>query len=170
MARLSSILVVLFASAACSGKDPFNPGKPLGTFHVTGKLSQTTCGPAPDPWEFDVRLSHEGGTLYWVQGGTPISGIVGNDRRVVLEAQEQRELRAADARARTPACSVVREDELDVALAGEGEQRLDKLEDTTRFVGKLVYRFTPTDGSDCADEPTFTALPCQVAYDVTARK
>ena len=74
--RSPAVLLALLALPACSGKDPYNPGTPLGTFHVTANLTQSSCGPVPDPWEFDVRLSHEGTTLFWVQGGAPISGIV----------------------------------------------------------------------------------------------
>lgn len=172
-ALLATATIAAVAAAACTGKDPYNPGTPLGTFHVTAKLATSSCGAVPDPWEFDVRLSHEGSTLYWVQGGAPISGIVDGTARAMLKASDQHELRAANAKTKAPACSVVREDQLDVALAGATEERLADLKDATRFAGKLVYRFTPTSGSDCTDQTTelggdFAALPCEVSYDVAA--
>lgn len=175
--RSSAALVLVSAisalTLACTGKDPYNPGTPVGTFHVTAKLASSTCGAVPDPWEFEVRLSHEGSTLYWVQGGTPISGIVDDRSKVVLRASDQHELRPANAKTKTAACAVVREDQLDVALAGATEERLVDLKDTTRLSGKLGYHFTPTAGSDCTDQTTdlggdFAALPCAVTYDVTA--
>ncbi len=176
MAAFRSTAALLLGAAiavACTGKDPYNPGTPLGTFHVTAKLASSTCGAVPDPWEFDVRLSHEGSTLYWVQGGAPISGLVDASSKVVLKTSDQHELRPANAKTKVPACSVVREDQLDVALAGSGEERLTDLKETTRLAGKLVYRFTPTSGSDCTDQTTelggdFAALPCEVSYDVAA--
>lgn len=177
MADLSLPAAGLFGAAvlvaSCSGKDPTNPGEPLGTFHVTAALKSSTCGAAPDPWEFDVRLSHEGSTLYWVQGGAPISGLVDRSAKVVLETSDRHELRPADAKAKVAACALIREDVLDVALAGEGEAVLTDLKDTRSLAGRLVYRFTPTPGSDCTDQTSalgggFAALPCEVAYEVTA--
>jgi hypothetical protein len=166
--------VASLATAACSGKDPYNPGTPLGTFHVTGKLVQSTCGAVPDPWEFDVKLAHEAPTFYWIQGGAPISGRV-EQSRVALRAEDVHNVRPADAKGRVAACDVLRQDELDVALAGETDAALVDLDDTRRLAGKLVYRFTPTAGSDCVDQTTalgggFAALPCEVTYDVVATR
>src|SRR5215472_19044405 len=71
--RFAFLALPVLAIASCSGKDPLNPGTPIGTFRVDGKLVSNACGAAesaPDPWEFDVKLSRDHGTVYLVQGGT----------------------------------------------------------------------------------------------------
>jgi hypothetical protein len=167
----SVVATTATVTAGCGGKDPFNPGASVGTFHVTARLAKTTCGAAPDPWEFDVRLNHDGATLYWIQGGVPISGKVDASARTALQASTVADLRAADPRKRLAACSVARSDLLDVALAGANAEPVTDPALTTSFRGVLAYGFTPTDGSDCSDQVTaaggdFAALPCNVSYNV----
>lgn len=159
----------------CSGKDPYNPGTPLGTFRVSAKLVETTCGPVPDPWQFDVRLSHDETSIYWVQGGAPVAGRVDAQKRVVLRARDEHMLRPADARGRTPACVVAREDVLDVVLATSAAAPVADVTETATLLGSLSYSFTPSSGSDCADqlEATgggFAALPCLVRYEIAAQR
>lgn len=164
---------IVFALPACSGKDPYKPGDAIGTFHVTGKLVSTTCGATPDPWEFDVRLRHDATTIFWVQGDAPVSGKLDVNAHVAFHATDTHMVRAADAKLRTPACVVTRDDGLDVTLAEDGQARLSDPSKATTFGGYLVYRFTPTADSDCSDQLAdtggdFAALPCEVRYDVTA--
>ena len=171
--RSPAIFAVILA-AACSGKDPYNPGTPLGTFHVSAKLTASTCGTVPDPWEFDVKLAHEESTLYWIQGGAPVSGTMDATARTQMKTTDARELRAADAKRKLPACVVSRDDVLDVALAGEKvDVPLATVGEATRFTGKLTYRFSPIQGSECSDQTLdqggdFAALPCEVSYDLSA--
>lgn len=159
--------------AGCSGKDPYSPGTKLGVFHVTAKLVTTTCGPTPDPWEFDVRLNHEAQTVYWVQGGAPIQGIVdATTARTELTTVTTHDVRPADARARRPACAIVRSDVLAVTLADAEARPAGDPSRVVTFSGALVYGWTPTEGSDCADQVTgtggdFASLPCEVRYEVT---
>lgn len=166
--------VLLALSAACSGKDPYAPGTSLGTFHVSAKLVASTCGAVPDPWEFDVKLAHEESTLFWIQGGAPVQGTMDRTARATLKTTDSRELRAADAKTKRAACVVVRDDLLDVALAGEKpEVPLTTVGEATRFSGKLTYRFSPMQGAECSDQTLdqggdFAALPCEVSYDLTA--
>lgn len=171
--RLPAFLAVILA-AACSGKDPYNPGTSLGTFHVSAKLTASTCGTVPDPWEFDVKLAHEESTLYWIQGGAPVSGTMDATARATMKTTDSRELRAADAKKKLPGCVVIRDDVLDVALGGEkADAPLMTVGEATRFDGKLTYRFSPMQGSECSDQTLdqggdFAALPCDVSYDLTA--
>ena len=178
MGKRSKARVVALAATAvtiaagCGGKDPFNPGASVGTFHVTARLAKTTCGQAPDPWEFDVRLNHEGATVYWIQGGVPIAGKVDGSARTALRASTVADVRAADPRRRLAACSVTRSDLLDVTLAGANAASVTDPALTTSFRGVLAYGFTPTEGSDCSDQLAsaggdFAALPCNVSYTVT---
>jgi len=165
-------VVALLLGAGCTGKDPFNPGTKLGTFHVTAKLTQSTCGATPDPWEFDVRLNHDGSTLYWIQGGAPIEGRLDASARAELTAEIVEEVRAANARSKLPACAIARTDALAVTLAGADAKPAPDASLATGFGGSLVYTFAPTEGSDCTDQVTaagggFDALPCEVRYDLS---
>jgi hypothetical protein len=174
MASFRLLVLLALACAACSGKDPYNPGTSLGTFHVSAKLTGSTCGTVPDPWEFDVKLAHEESTLFWIQGGAPVSGTMDNTARAQLKTTDSRELRAANPKSKLAACVVIRDDVLDVALAGETpDAPLATVGEATRFNGKLTYRFRPMDGSECSDQTLdqggdFAALPCEVSYDLAA--
>ncbi len=163
---------ILFATlaAACSGKNPYEPGTKLGTFHVSAALKSSTCGPTVNPWEFDVRLNHEGTTLYWIQGGAPIGADVDTSARTVLKAEVVQEVRAAAAK-REP-CSIARSDVLALQLASADAQPAADPAQLASFAGTLIYTFAPTAGSDCADQVQssggdFAALPCEVHYDLT---
>ncbi|MBS2018011.1 MAG: hypothetical protein JST00_34365 [Deltaproteobacteria bacterium] len=168
-------VVLVGSSAGCTGKDPFNPGESLGTFRVTGALVSSTCGTTPNPWQFDVKLRHEAvTTLYWVQGGLPISGKLDPVARSVMSATETRNMRAADAKTSRAACNLVREDSLDVVLAPVTPPITD-VKTATSFKGTLKYRFSPTQGSECDDQlldtgGDFAALPCEVSYTIEGTK
>lgn len=173
MARLA-IVFLATALAACSGKDPYNPGEPIGEFHVTAKLKSTTCGQAPDPWEFDVKLRHDARTLFWVQGGAPVKGAADTKARATFQTTDTRTLRDANAKTGTAACVVSRTDRLDVELQSD-EGPATEIEAATAFVGTLAYEFAPGAGSDCSDQllsasGDFEALPCDIRYDIRAAR
>lgn len=166
---------VLAGASGCTGKDPYNPGQSLGTFEVTGALVSSTCGTTPNPWQFDVKLRHdEVNTLYWAQGGLPISGKLDPNARVIMKASETRNMREADAKTKRAACNLVREDNLDVVLAPITAPVTDVTTVTT-FKGTLKYRFAPTAGSECEDQlletgGDYAALPCEVSYEISGTK
>jgi len=172
------VLVVLAAATAilagtgCSGKDPYRPGESIGVFHVTAKLTSSSCGKTLDPWSFDVRLRHDKTTLYWVQGDAPISGLVDPSAHALLKATATQTLRAADPKNQFAACGMARADVLDLVLAPLATPAVD-LQPVTSFKGTLTYHFTATDGSDCEDQLTasggdFDVLPCDVKYELDA--
>lgn len=171
--HLVSAALALGLVAACSGKDPYSPGTQLGTFHVTAKLTHTSCGETPNPWNFDIRLNHDGSTLYWVQtDAPPIEGRVDSTARTQLQAEVVEEVRAADPRMKREGCAIARTDVLALTLVGPDAQPTSDPSLTTSFSGGLVYTFAPTTGSDCADQVTmsgggFDALPCEIRYDLT---
>ena len=173
MGTRSFVPAVVFALAACTGTDRLAPGAPIGTFHVTSKLVSTSCGPVPDPWEFDVRLRFKDETLYWVQGDGPISGVVASSR-VEMQAKDILNVRAADPKTKTAGCSMQRDDVVTMALA-TADQKPGAIADTVAFVGTLRYRFAPTAESDCLDQLSYSggdyeALPCEVAYEIAGAK
>jgi hypothetical protein len=165
-------VAAISALCSCSGKDALNPGTKLGTFHVTASLTQSTCGAVPNPWEFDVRLNHDGATLFWIQGGMPIQGLVDASARTTMKTEMVQQVRPEDPKARIAACSVMRTDALAVSLSDEHASPAPDPSRTASFAGGLVYSFTPTEGSDCADQVAtsgggFEALPCEVHYDIS---
>lgn len=170
-AAMMLALVLSTTAIACTGKDPFNPGTKLGTFHVTAKLTATTCGPVPNPWQFDVRLNHDGSTLYWVQGGAPVQAQVDASARAQLKSESVHDLRAADPKTKEAACTAMRSDVLTITLAAADSKPNADPAQTASFSGTLLYTFAPTESSDCADQLTaagggFEALPCEVRYEV----
>ncbi len=181
MARLlrgkatAAFLVLGALAVGCTGKDPFNPGDSIGTFHVTGALVSSTCGTTPNPWQFDVKLRHDAvSKLYWVQGGAPISGGIDPYARSIMKASETREARAADPKTKRAACTLVREDNLDVVLAPVTTPLQDG-SGASSFKGTMKYRFSPVPGSECDDQlletgGDYAALPCEVTYDIEGTK
>jgi len=154
--------------AACSGKDPYNPGTPIGTFHVVGKIDSNACGDAlgvTDPWQFDIRLAVDPGRLYWVQGGPAVGGVMDAKSHATLQSSDTRTLHQADPKHGLGFCSITRNDSVDVTLAA----------DQASFTGTLSYEFVATDGSDCSDQlsvagGSFGALPCTTKFVLSATR
>jgi hypothetical protein len=138
-----------------------------------GKLTQNSCAETPNPWEFDIRLNHDGSTLYWVQtDAPPIEGRVDSNARTQMKAEVIDEVRAADPRTKREGCTIARTDVLALTLVGADAQPTSDPSLATSFSGGVVYTFAPTAGSDCADQVTmsgggFEALPCEIRYDLT---
>jgi len=167
MARLAYALIALVAS--CTGKDPYNPGQGIGTFHVSGQLVSTTCGSTPNPWEFDVKLRHDAETLFWVQGGQPVSGTLDANSHTTMKSTNSATLREANDAKKIPSCVVTRTDSLDVALDNKDPAA------ATAVTGTLAYRFDPSNAADCEDQTSamggdFDALPCEVHYTISAKR
>ena len=161
-----------FVVIACGGKDPTNPGQPIGTFRVTATLTSSTCGQPPNPWEFDIRLNRDGTTLYWVQNQLPVAGDVDRLAHTKLDAEATSEIRKADEQRKLAACTLVRKDSIEMLLATEDKKPAVDPADVYTFQGSLSYTFAPVDGSECGDQLTaagggYDALPCVVQYSVT---
>lgn len=162
--RLPWALPLLFASG-CFGKDPYNPGTPLGTFRVLGTIVSNSCAEAPNPWEFEVKLSRDDTKLYWLSGGLPAEGAIDSSSHAVLTSEDTRTLRAEDPKTKAPACILMRKDTLDTVLSKPP---------VSTFIGNLTYRFEVADGADCSDQLVasgggFEALPCQVTYRIAGQ-
>jgi hypothetical protein len=171
----ASLALLVMAASAC-GKDPMNPGEPLGTFHVSATLQATSCGAttaapastddvawAPPSWAFDIRLAQDGSTLYWIQGDVPVSGNIDPTHRATLSTSAIHVLVPPNTPGQA-ACAMERNDAVDLTLAGSP---------ITHLSGALRYAYTPTSDSDCsamlaAAGGSFQALPCQVVYAITA--
>jgi hypothetical protein len=158
---------------ACIGKDPYSPGTGLGTFHVTAKLVATSCGQAPDPWEFDVKLATDPGTLYWIQGDVPVTGkLDGTTHEASM--METTTVPVVTDKAGNHACILERDDAFSATLTPD--TAADKPGAYSAFSGKLSYTFKVGDGStDCSTQLAssggpYPTLPCSVAYTLTATR
>ena len=148
------------------GTDPYNPGTSLGTFRVVGTLKSTSCAESPNPWEFDVKLSRDASTLYWLSGGVPASGTIDASSHAILSSIDTRTVRAADPKTKTPACIMARTDTLEATLSKDP---------ISSFIGNLTYRFDVPEDADCSDQLVssgggFQALPCEVTYQIAGEK
>jgi hypothetical protein len=151
---------------ACFGKDLHNPGSPLGTFHVDGKITTNACGEslgAPADWKFDVKLSTDPHVLYWVQGDIPVQGTLDASSHASMTSTSSQVIHDVDSGAAF--CAMDRADALDITLAS----------DRTTFAATLTYTFTVQQGSACDDQMAasggpYATLPCAVTYALTGTK
>lgn len=146
-------------------QDPHQPGKALGAFSVSGKLGQDTCGAdslaAPAKWDFEVKLSREGSTLYWLNGREAIVGDI--DKSGHFGFETHLDLPLAETHGAAKGCTVVRSD----SASGS----LDSAESS--FSGSLSYAYAATVESDCSALPLGSsglplALPCSLTYALEA--
>jgi hypothetical protein len=164
----ASILAVV---SAC-GTDPYEPGTQLGTFQVSGTVTANTCGAgsAPSPWQFSVKLGVDPGTLYWEQGSLPVSGTLSATNVASLQSSSTEA--AAGAADAGVTCILERDDSLAATLTPDPKVPGNY----SAFTGTMTYSFAEGSGStDCSmalasNGGGFAALPCTVAYDLTATR
>lgn len=148
-------------------QDPHQPGDALGAFAITGKLGDDSCGAdslnAPSTWSFEVKLSRNGSTLYWLNGREAIVGDIDNSGRFAFETHL--DLPLAEKRGAAKGCTVVRRDSASGTLASS----------SASLTGKLSYAYDATTDSDCAElitgangTPLF--LPCQMSYSLRGER
>jgi hypothetical protein len=168
----SFLFVVVFATCGCvapgeqelDDQDPHQPGDELGSFAMTGKLRADDCGAdalnAPQSWTFQVKLSREGGTLYWLNGREAIVGDIDKSGRFAFETHLDVQL--AEKHGAAKGCTIVRRDLASGTLASS----------STSLTGKLTYAYDAKSDSDCSEFITGTngspvALPCAMTYALT---
>ncbi|MFW5926209.1 MAG: hypothetical protein ACOCV4_08570 [Myxococcota bacterium] len=173
MARWSLpwMLGVLVGSA-CT---PEYPGETAGTFTVTGRLDENTCGsdavPAADPLVFDVELRREDGQAWWRRPDAPlVDGTVDADG--VYRFRFQQVITVLEPDAGQPGCALEQSDQVEVSLteiardagttdaettATDAETTTTDAETTTTdagappstLEGQQHVEMAPTAGSDC---------------------
>ena len=117
-------------------------------------------------WAFDVKLSREADTLYWLNGEEANPGTIAADGKsfdfvsgvqVTLEA----------AQGVHPGCIVDRSD------AGNGKLSSNST-DVKSFSIHLSFAYAQESGTQCAGfvgvEGGFAGLPCTVSYAMTAER
>jgi hypothetical protein len=146
---------------ALDDQDPHQPGDALGVYSVTGKLSDDSCGAeslnAPEKWSFQVKLSREGSTLYWLNGREAIVGDIDRSGRFGFETHIDVPL--AEKRGAVPGCTMVRRDVASGTLS----------DSSSTWSAKLSYVYEEKAGSDCSAFAIGTdglplALPCKLSY------
>ncbi len=142
-------------------QNPHQPGEAIGFFSVTGKLGDDTCGAeslsAPGTWSFQVKLSRNGTTLYWLNGREAIVGDI--DKSGTFAFETHLDLPIAEKHGAAKGCTIVRSDSASGALAAS----------ESSLKGKLSYAYAATTNSDCSEFITGTsglpaALPCSMTY------
>ena len=158
------LLAALAMVAACTGTDPYNPGTPIGSFHVVSTLTASTCGNAPNPWEFDVKLSSDHNTLFWKQGDAPVAGTMDPTSHVSMSATTAATVIPPNPRTNPTGCTIGRTDSLAISLTGAP---------ISAFAGTLSYTFEAANNTDCSaaiGAEGYAALPCTVSYTIAATK
>jgi hypothetical protein len=76
--RATSLAVLTFALWLCGCPQSNAPGKLVGSYHISGALTDNTCGsaalPAADHLSFDVDVREAKGAGYWVRSSPPPQG------------------------------------------------------------------------------------------------
>jgi hypothetical protein len=171
--RLSVVCAFLFLCSGClgHGQDAHEPGDRLGTYHVTGKLVTDSCkasvlGVSAD-WAFDVKLSREDDTLYWLNGQEAIPGTIASDGKTFdFESGVVVTLEAAQGV--HPGCIIDRSD------AANGKLSSSSTTDVPSFSVDMSFAYAQESGTQCAGyvgvEGGFAGLPCTVSYSLTAKR
>lgn len=149
---------------ALDDQDPHQPGDALGSYAITGKLGDDSCGAAslnaPERWTFDVKLSRQGSTLYWLNGREAIVGDIDKSDRFSFASHVDVALRAAKGAAK--GCTLVRRDSASGRLT----------DDAAALSAELVYAYDATAESECSDFAVGTdglplTLPCKLSYSLS---
>jgi hypothetical protein len=132
-------------------------------------LSGDSCGAellgAPDEWSFEVKLSRDGSTLYWLNGREGIVGTI--DKAGAFTFETRVEVPLSQERGSVKGCTIERRDVAQGALS-EAEDALTL---------KLTYAYSAKAGSSCeefagpqAPTPTPLPLPCSMTYSLTGSR
>ena len=170
--RLGVVCAFLFLLGGCVGhaQDAHEPGDRLGTYHAAGKLVRDTCqagvlGVTSD-WQFDVKLSRESDTLYWLNGQEAIAGTIAADG-VSFGFQSGVEVPLQAAQGVQPGCIIERTD-------GASGKLSSKTTDVPSFNVDMNYGYAVKSGTQCAGfvgvQDGFASLPCGVSYSLTAQR
>ena len=157
---------------ACIGRaqDAHEPGDRLGTYHLDGKLVSDSCQAAvlgvTSNWQFDVKLSREGSTLYWINGEEAIPGDIQSDgKQFGFSSGVEVTLQAP--KGVQPGCVVLRGDSASGKLSS-------KTTDVKSLDVDLDFTYSVKPGTQCAGyvgvQDGFAGLPCKVSYSMAGTR
>jgi hypothetical protein len=164
-------------SGGCTGhaQDAHEPGDRLGTYHATGKLVSDSCEAAvlgvSSNWQFDVKLSRDGHTLYWLNGAEAIPGTIDSDD-VSFDFQTGVEVTLQAPRGVSAGCVIERSDSANGKLSSKSTS------DVRRFTADMSFSYSDKNAnqerSECAGfvgvEGGFRGLPCKVSYALSGER
>ena len=171
--RTCAVLVALSSSACLNfGEvdDAKVPGDLLGTYAVSGSLSESNCGRgalgSSDTWDFEVKLSRFHEDIYWINGREVISGGIAPDG-VTFSFSTRVEGEVVPEGQGFAACVLSRSDSARGKLSS-------KTIDVESFDATLTFAFSAGQESDCSTwvgtpEGTET-LPCSMSYELTGTR
>jgi hypothetical protein len=163
-------ILLLCASCVGRGQDAHEPGDRLGTYHASGALQSDTCQAAvlgvTANWAFDVKLSRQDDTLYWLNGEEAIPGSIAADGKSFDFASGVLVTLAA-AQGVNPGCTIERTDAATGKLSSSGT-------DVKSFTADMSFVYAAQSGSECAGfvgvDQGFAGLPCKVSYRLTGKR
>ena len=176
--RLGVVCASLFLCASVStggcvghAQDAHEPGDRLGTYHATGKLVSDSCQAGvlgvTNDWQFDVKLSRERHTLYWLNGEEAIPGTIASDG-VSFGFQSGVEVTLEAPRGVQPGCVIQRTD------SASGKLSSDSTTDVPRFAAEMSFSYAVKSGTECGAyvgvTDGFMGLPCRVSYTLSAKR
>jgi hypothetical protein len=168
------VCAILLLCTGCigHGQDAHEPGDRLGTFHATGTLTSDSCqatallGDTAN-WAFDVKLSREANTLYWLNGEEAIPGNIASDG-ITFDFESGVEVPLQAAQGAQPGCTMTRSDTANGVLASSSTT------DVPSFTVNMGFTYAAEAGSQCSGwvgvQGGFAALPCTVRYSLTAAR
>lgn len=148
-------------------QDPHEPGDEIGTFAVTGKLKDDSCGAenlsAPAKWSFNLKLSRKGDALYWQNGKESIVGDIDSSGAFSFDTRVQVTLEAP--KGAYKGCVMERRD------AAKGTLKSSE----TVLAGVLSYTYDAKAGTDCTEfalgaEGQPVTLPCSLSYALSGER
>lgn len=171
--RLVVVCAISFLCGACVGRgqDAHEPGDRLGTYHVTGSLTTDTCQASAllgetSSWAFDVKLSREASTIYWLNGEEAIPGTIAADG-TTFGFQSGVEVPLEAAQGARPGCTVIRSDSASGVLSSSST-------DVDGFSVNMSFGYAVETGSQCSAyvgvQGGFASMPCRVSYSMTATR
>lgn len=170
MRAFACAIFVLCAGCVGRGQDAHEPGDRLGTYHASGDLQGDTCqasvlGVTPS-WAFDVKLSRQDDTLYWLNGEEAIPGSIASDGKS-FDFTSGVEVTLAAAQGVNPGCIIDRTDAATGKLSSSGT-------DVKSFTAAMSFVYAAQSGSQCAGfvgvEQGFAGLPCKVSYHLNGKR
>jgi hypothetical protein len=165
------LYALALSSAGCGpfepGHDSKTPGDLLGTYAISGSIKKDDCGAellgAPDPWQFEVKLSRLGHQLYWLNGREAIVGDIASDG-VSFQFDTRVDVPIGGQAAKASRCVVSRRDRAQGALLQDDEQVLG-------LTGDLAFEYSSKSDLECLEiigiPGSVQALPCSLAYSIT---